>query len=130
MQLRTQNDDLNDIVSADTVIDCSTLPDLARHEQRDAGDINKLLARFRDPITGEYIGVPSRQTFFGELDETVDLEQAIAAKADLQQTWDNLPPHIKQKYSNWRDVLQALESGDIKLTPEEPNEPPNPSAPN
>lgn len=109
--IRTQSDDLFDIYSVDTAVDASSSPenrDVARQEFKAEADINIMLAKFG-------VFAPQKQLFFEDVDYGIDLQQALGAIADAKRAWQVMPPEIKLQFPNWRDLLNALESGQIKL---------------
>lgn len=105
--IRTQADDLFDEYSVATGMDASK-GDTARQEFKADADINVMLGKFG-------VFAPQKQLFFGDVDYGIDLQQAFAAIADAKQAWQVMPPEIKKEFPTWRDLLNGLESGQIKL---------------
>lgn len=106
--LRTQHDDLQDDYSQLGGLDCSDSRDMARQEFKDETDVNVILKRF---------GVDSFQAkapIFGETDYDIDLQQALAAIQSAKEVHRGLPPELKKVYTNWRSMLNAANSGDLK----------------
>lgn len=105
--IRTQQDGLGDIYSVNGGIDASQ-GDVARQEFKADADINLMLAKFG-------VFAPQKQVYFGDVDYGIDLQQALAAIADAKQAWQVMPPEIKKEFPTWKELLNALESGQIKL---------------
>lgn len=116
-EIRTQADGLGDIVSLQTGLDCSTMPDLARQEFKQEADINILLARFG-------VNAPSRQPVYGEADFDLDLQQALTAIQEAKTAWATMPIELRQQYPTWQALLTALDRGDINIKIGDP--PPTP----
>lgn len=112
---RTQVDSLGDFYSAFTVIDSSTKPDMTRQEYKDETDTNKLLYRYGVGL------VPGRAqpTWGQEVDFDLDLQTALGAVADAKRAWGDLPPNLKAAYPSWQQLLNALESGQLRIKAEE-----------
>lgn len=122
--MRSQSDDLGDIMSLETGIDCSAAPDTARQEFKDESDINLLLSRF---------GVTGRNTppTFGEVDYSLDLQQALGAIHDAKRTYARLPIELREKYESWQSLLNAVEDGSFEgeVQPRTVPSVPTPAAP-
>lgn len=113
---RTQVDDLGDEYSLETALSTSELPDLARQEYKDESDINKLLYRY-----GVGLVAGQRQPQWGqEVDYDLDLQTALTAVADAKRAHAGLPDNLKARYATWRELLNALESGQLEMKAEEP----------
>lgn len=109
--IRTQSDELGDIVSLDTGLDASasaTNRDMARQEFKQEADINVQLAKFG-------VFAPQRQLYFGDVDYGLELQEALAAIADAKTAWRQMPDEIQKRYRTWQSLLNALETGEIKL---------------
>lgn len=106
--LRTQVDDLAEIYSLETNIDCSNLPDLTRQEFKDETDVNKTIARFRG---GDQ---PMRQVQYGEMDYDMDLQQSLAAINAAQAAARKLPKPLRDKYYQWETLMGGMRSGEFK----------------
>lgn len=105
--IRTQIDDLAEEYSQATAIDCSNLPDKTRQEFKDETDVNQILARFG-------VNTPMRQPIYGAVDYDMDLQQSLAAIKTAQQTADNLPKQLRDKYYHWEMLLEGMRSGQFK----------------
>lgn len=105
--MRTQVDGLAEVVSLETAIDCSTMPDLARQEFKDETDVNKVLARYG-------VNTPLRQPEYSTVDYDMDLQQALAAIETAQEALRKLPPQLRQKYPTWETLLAGLYQGTFK----------------
>lgn len=93
--------------------------DLARQEDKDGADINQLIARYGGFASLARVAIPD-----AEIDYTVDLQDALSAISDAKHAWRRLPTHLREKYSNWQQLLAAIESGELKeLTPPTPEPP-------
>lgn len=109
--IRTQSDELGDIVSLETGLDASasaTNRDMARQEFKQEADINVQLAKFG-------VFAPQRQLYFGDVDYGLELQEALAAIADAKNAWRQMPEEIQKRYRTWQSLLNALETGEIKL---------------
>lgn len=109
--IRTQSDGLGDIVSLETGLDASASPtnrDMARQEFKQEADINVQLAKFG-------VFAPQRQLYFGDVDYGIELQEALAAIADAKNAWRQMPEEIQKRYRTWQSLLNALETGEIKL---------------
>lgn len=109
--IRSQSDDLGDVYSVEIVPDFSKAVDTARQEFKDEADINILLKRFG-------VFAPQKQLQFGHVDYGLDLQQAFAAIADAKRAWQVMPADVKSEFPTWQSLLNAIESGQIKITPE------------
>lgn len=111
---RKQNDDLQEEYSYSGGLACTAEEDVTRQEFKDETDINKLLTRYGG-------NVPLRAaTYGGTVDDNIDLQQALGAIADAKHAWRNLPENLRNRYTDWRQLLNALENGQLKLHTEEP----------
>lgn len=122
--IRSQADDLQNEYSASTASDPTDWDDVARQEFKVEADVNEMLKRF---------GVVSNQRPIesGEIDYTIDLQQAIAAVTEAKAVWQRMPAEIKADFPTWQALLNAANTGDLKLRfeekpvlPEVPREPP------
>jgi len=106
---RKQGDGKQDDYSEISGLDCSQDKDLARQEFKDEADINILLRRFG-------VGTPSRvPQFGGEYDFDIDLQKAKNAIAETQRAYNALPPNLKEKYKDWQTLLNAIQSGQLRI---------------
>lgn len=111
--IRTQVDGLGDEASAKVTIDCSDDVDRARQEFKKETDVNYILTRFGLPASG-------RPMMFTDVDYTIDLQQAFSAMEQAKHAHRALPDNLRQKYTTWRDLLNALENGTLTIHGEEP----------
>lgn len=113
---RTQVDDLQEVYSAEAVINTQTSKDMARQEYKDEADINKLLYRY-----GVGLVAGQRQPTWGqEIDYEMDLQTALTSIAQAKQAWAGLDPELQKAYPSWRELLNALESGQLRMHATEP----------
>lgn len=102
---RTQYDTLQDEYSILTGVDLSGTEQLTRQEMRDEADINNILNRYG-------VTAPQRELRYGEeIDYTLDLQTALGALDAAERANFNVPEELRQKYPSWRDLLNAVESG-------------------
>lgn len=105
---RTQDDDLQEVASQESGLDCSDRPDMTRQEFKAETDIHFILQRFGI----EHFAHPGA---FTEVDFTQDLQSALAAIKEVEEAHNNLPPELKTKFPNWELVIQQLRSGELIL---------------
>lgn len=118
--LRTQADGAQDEYSDKASIDFADAIDTARQEFKDDADVNKLLAKFG-------VNAPQRQVTFGEVDYTLDLQDAFDAIKQAKAAYNRLPDEIKKDYPSWQTLLNGINTGLIHIKNEEP--PAEPAAP-
>lgn len=116
--IRTQADGAQEEYSEMAVIDCADSMDMARQEYKDEADVNVILARFG-------IHAPQKQTTFGEVDYTIDLQTAFGAIEAAKQAHARLPEDLRKDYPTWQTLLNAIERGEITVKEGQP-EPPAP----
>ncbi|QCQ85065.1 internal scaffolding protein [Blackfly microvirus SF02] len=81
---------------------------LTRQEFADEADLNVLLARFG-------VNTPVRPMIYGgEVDYQLDLQQAFAAIESARRANMAVPDELRQKYPDWRKVLNGAESGEYQ----------------
>lgn len=101
---RTQVDGRGDEIS-DATATTPTGESLTRQELAPDTDINTLLARFG--VDGQM-----RQPIYGEtIDYDMNLQTAINITAQAQDIMHHVPQELRDKYRNWREVLDATETG-------------------
>lgn len=105
--IRTQIDDLAELVSIETGTDCSNLPDLTRQEFKDETDVNKTIARFGG-------NTPLRQPTYGTMDYDIDLQQSLTAINKAQAACKKLPEPLRTKYYHWELLLEGMRNGQLK----------------
>lgn len=99
-------------------------PSLTRQEFAKEADPNYIIARHGiNPFA-------SAQPF-GEVDFTMDLQQAIASIENAKRWHAQLPDNLKGQFPNWESVLRAANDGTLVDILEEisrpPGEPPKPT---
>lgn len=95
-------------VSEATALDLSDEVDMTRQEYRDEADINVMLHRYG-------VNTPTRPPNYGEVDYTMDLQQAMIAVENAKIAHRQLPVELRQKYPTWREMLNATESGRLRM---------------
>lgn len=113
--VRTQNDQSQELYStraAELLADeMAESKDTARQEYGDEANINKLLARFG-------VHTPVGKVTFGEVDYSVNLQDAFQAIADAKEAHRRLPADLKTDYPTWQALLNAIEAGAIRIKTE------------
>lgn len=119
--IRFQDDERGDEYDAASKINFDPSKDRARQEFAKETDINAMLKSF---------GIPGqqRQPAYGEVDFSIDLQQALAAIEDAKRAWRRMPDDIREKYPSWQSMLNAANSGELELELKEA-EPPKPVEP-
>lgn len=82
--------------------------DMAVQEYAKDADINYMLNKFG--ITPER-GAP----VYGEWDDTIDLQQAIASVAEAREAYRELPAELKGKFSSMEELLVAYNNGSLQI---------------
>lgn len=95
--------------------------DMARQEFANDADINYMLSKFK--ITPER-GAPT----YGEWDDTIDLQQAIASVTEARQAFRDLPEELRKKFNNMEELLQAYANGSLVIKEGEEPVPPKTEA--
>lgn len=123
--VRTQVDDLQDTYSTMTALDCSAPMengqpnvDRARQDGKADADINRILTRFGVQTPTRGLG-----QFGTEVDYNIDLQQALHSIAEAKHAHRNLPENLRRKYPTWQQLVTALDSGALRLLPEDPTPP-------
>lgn len=93
---------------------------LTRQEQKEEADVNWILSRFGPNF-------PRHPAVYGERNYDMDLQRAHVAIDEAHQAWDQLSPALKEKFPDWQTYLAAVETGRIKLTIDEIENPEKPS---
>lgn len=114
---RTQHDQDQDVYSLASGLDTSDLPDRARQEMKADTDVNTILSRFG-------IGSLQHQVSFGEVDFTLDLQQALAAVRSAETAYNALPEHVRAKYPDWLRVINAINNRELDTLEQPPTPPP------
>ena len=82
--------------------------DMARQEFAAEADINVMLSRFG---VAPARGAPT----YGEWDDTLDLQQAIASVTEARAAYAELPPELRNKFSSMDDLLRAYNNGSLVI---------------
>lgn len=99
---------INSLESAHRVEpDDPTGKDTARQEFGLEADINYLVSSFTP-------GSPLRPYSYGEVDYTMDLQQAYGAIALARHMHAQLPQELRDKYPTWQALLNAVETGEFR----------------
>ena len=117
---RAQTDSDFDAVSLHTGIDFDPDDDKTRQEFRDESDIHYLVNRYGG------IDAHQRPVSFGEVDFDVDLLSAHEVVRAARTQYENLPPHIREKFPDMLSVIRAHETGtlpDFDVPPQPPTKP-------
>lgn len=120
--IRSQVDNDFDLYSVGASITFDPAEDTARQEFKAEADINVLMARFG-------MTAPQRQTMFGEVDFGLDLQTAYAAIDAARRMHAKLPRNLTERYPDWQSVLNALNSGELRLDLEASADDPVPVVP-
>jgi len=106
---RTQVDGKQDAYSDAAGIDFSDTELMTRQEFKDEADLNILLSRF-----GVNTMVRTDGRYGSEVDYNLDLAQALAAIESARRANLAVPDELREKYTDWRSVLNAAESGEYQ----------------
>lgn len=115
--IRTQTDDLQDKMSAESAITFDPRDDRTRQEFKEDADINVILKRFGADSFN------ARPAQYGIIDFDLDLQQAKHAINDTRLAWNRLPKHLKDRFPNWESLLEAVDAGAITSKDLEPPKP-------
>ena len=91
--------------------------DTARQEYAKDADINYMLHKFG--ITPER-GAPT----FGEWDDTIDLQTALASVHEARNAYAKLPHALTSKFRSMEEILEAYNNGSLVITDGEVPVPP------
>lgn len=118
--IRSQADDAQLAYSQLTAVDTDGWDDLARQEFKAESDITVMLSKFG-------VLTPQRPIQFGgEVDYTIDLQQALAAVGEAKRVWERMPDDVKDAYPSWQALLNAANSGELRIHLEAEPEAPEP----
>lgn len=92
------------------------IEDLTIQSQAPDADVNMILARFG-------IGEP-RALAYGTTDTALDLQDALDTIARARRTWAEMPEAIRKNFNNYRDLIAAIERGDVEIRDGTPPGPP------
>lgn len=123
--------DQTDIGLDDTPLNCSDgapaphgqiNKDMARQEFAQEADINYMLSR---------LGVtqPRGTPAYGEWDDTIDLQSAIASVREADAAFQELPADLRRQFPKMTDLVKAVDNGSLVIKDKEPETPVNPPAP-
>lgn len=81
--------------------------DMTRQEHKEEADVNTILRRF------EQSGTTQQKTggTYGEVDYTIDLQQAYSAIEAAKMSWARAPEAMKKKYGSYQNLVAAIEDG-------------------
>nr|QJB20329.1 MAG: internal scaffolding protein [Microvirus sp.] len=100
--------------SLESGILCDLDADPTRQEFAQEADINWLVQRYGGQFAG---GVPPK---YGDNDFDIDLTTAYERMAEAQAMFDALPLKLRQAYPSITSLVEALEGGELSLTPDNP----------
>lgn len=99
---RTQFDGLGDLYSENSAIAFPRSDDRTRQEFKRETEVQFILDRY---------GLAAPQATYGEVDRTVDLQEAIRLRGELDAAWERLPEALRREYGSWSSVIQAADEG-------------------
>lgn len=108
--------DQTDIGIEDQFLDASSTeqdPDMTRQEFKDEADINTMLSKFG--VTAAR-GTP----VYGEWDDTIDLQSAIASVREAKAGYNKLPKELRDKFTSMEEMLTAVNNGSLVIKDAEP----------
>lgn len=91
-------------------------PDMAKQEFKDEADINYMLSRFG-------ITQPRGTPAYGEWDDAIDLQNAIAAVEISNDAYRQLPIELRRKFASMNDLIRAVDNGTLIIRDKEPDLP-------
>lgn len=95
--------------SDEAAIACDPREDKTRQEFAAEADINTLLRRFGAG------GMEMRPVVYGIQDTDLELQQVYAAVEVSENAWARLPENLRARYSDWSELLAAVERGEAQL---------------
>lgn len=106
-------------------IDFTGTTHTTRQEFKNEADINIMLNRFG------VAGAQQRSAEYGkDIDFNIDLQTALNAVQQAKLAYAALPPNLRDKYTSWQSLLNALNEGTLELSNETIVTPPTPEVPN
>lgn len=111
--VRTQVDERGDEASKRHAIDFTHEEDKTRQEFKSDTDVNQLLMRFG-------MDVPQMRPTFAEWDQSIDLQGAMGAIHEAKEAHKRLPAELRDRYPTWQTLLNAVESGQLKIDLSQP----------
>lgn len=102
--VRSQADNLGDMMSAETALDTGSESDV-RPEYGPEQDINNILKRHG-------VDLVERPIKYGEVvDYTLDLQKAMMATEAAANAHQTIPPELRTKYPTYKEWLNGINSG-------------------
>lgn len=101
--MRTQVDGMQDEYSFRSGVDCG--PSTVVRPEFAAETDTKFILRRYGPMAGTAI--------HGTQDMTMTLHQAFELQRSADASYHRLPESIRERFSSWREVLNALDSGEL-----------------
>lgn len=105
MKQRDQFDGLGDKFSEASAMMFEGAVDVTRQEFAKETEVEFILQRY---------GVPTGQGRYGEVDTTVDLQEAIRLQSELAAAYGRLPETLRQRYGNWAEIIAAADAGELR----------------
>lgn len=105
---RSQTDGLQQLYSDAGAIDFSDSPSVTRQEFAQEADINWIVTRLKPGSD-----ITSWRT--GERDFTLDLQEAYRVTEEAHRMWAQLPDALREKFTDWPNLLDAIAKGRINL---------------
>lgn len=87
--------------------------DHTRQEFKDESDINYMLSKFG-------VTQPRNAPMYGTWDDSIDLQNALAAVEEARVGYRTLPEELRKKFGSMEELLSAVNRGDLVLKGEEP----------
>lgn len=107
--IRSQADNLGDVYDEESKIFFDPSTDRARQEFAADADINEMFRKFG------VFGDPRKPLTFGEVDYTIDLQQALGAIEEAKRVYARMPANVKEKYGSWQAMINAAAAGELEL---------------
>lgn len=110
-QTQTDSPEERDRRSLDSGIVCDLDADPTRQEYAEQQDINWIVQRFGGNL------VTGIKPQFGENNFDLDLMGALETMTAAQDQYNALPANLRQAYPSISSLVEALERGELTLTP-------------